>query len=445
MRITMGMVSRQYNKNLNNSLDQLNASSNRATSYRKYEKASEDPFASAKSYRLKREAGEVDNYQNNLEDVADQLTTAQSSMMSVYKIVSTANTGDTIQGITGTLSQKDRNVIATKLRALQQSILSPANTKFGDKYIFGGSGETQPPFSVGAKGNLLYRGIDVATGKIEAGTTAAINGSQIMLGVPSLDGYKIKVDASQPGASTSVSIDHTASPKTLNVTLKSGSTNQDLLDALKSATGLKDAGGNAISLANASMTGDSTRPLETTAPTAAVISDTVGMDGLKKLANEKTFVDLGMGLKVKADGSIDEQSVFDSSIPGISFMGYGTTDGTPDGVSNNLYTLLGQIADQLDSENFNMNTIKPYLDNLTKQTATTLSKITESGTKSNFLTTTKTQLEAMSDNVNEKLVNNDYVDPMEAYMDFTWQQYSFQAALKVGSQILQPTFLDFMK
>lgn len=211
MRITMGMVSRQYNKNLNNSLNQFNAASNRAISYRKYEKASEDPFASAKSYRLKREAGETESYQNNLEDVADQLTTAQSAMMSIYKTVSTANTGDTIQGITGTLSQADRSVIASKLRALQQSILSPANTKFGDKYIFGGSGESQPPFSVGAKGNLLYRGIDVTTGQIEAGTTAKINGSQITLGVPALNGYTINVDASQSGAATNVSIDNTRS------------------------------------------------------------------------------------------------------------------------------------------------------------------------------------------------------------------------------------------
>jgi flagellar hook-associated protein 3 len=445
MRITMGMVSRQYNKNLNNSLNQLNTASNRSTSYRRYDKASEDPFSSAKAYSLKREFQQNSDYQSNLADTVDQLSTAQSSMMSVYNIVSTASTGDTIQAISGTLSSDDRTVIATKLRALQQSILSPANTKFGDKYIFGGTGETQPPFSVGAKGNLLYRGIDVNTGKIEAGTTATMNGSQITLGIPALNGYKINVDASTAAAPTAVAIDHTATPKTLNVTLKSGSTNEDLLAALKGATGLTDAGGNAISLANTTMTGDLSRTLETAKPTTADITDTIGLSGLQRLSDEKSFVDLGMGLKLNADGSIDEQSVFNSAIPGLSFMGFGTTDDTGSGVSNNLYTLLGQIADQLEKPDFSMNNIKPYLDNLAKQSAGALSKVTESGTKSNFLTTTQKQLETMGDNVNDKLNNNEFIDPIDAYLDYTWQQYAYQSALKVGSQILQPTFLDFMK
>lgn len=444
MRITMGMVSRQYNKNLNNSLNQLNKSSNQATSYRRYDKASEDPFSSAKAYRLNREFQQNSDYQSNLADAADQLATAQSSMMSVYNIVSTASTGDTIQAINGTLSSNDRSVIATKLRALQQSILSPSNTKFGDKYIFGGTGETQPPFSVGVSGNLLYRGIDVNTGKIEAGTTAAINGSQITLGIPALNGYTINVDASTTAAPTAITIDNTATPKTLNVTLASGSTNNDLLTALKGATGLTDAGGNAVSLDNVTMTGDLNRPLETASVTTATITDTIGQDGLKALSNEKAFVDLGMGLKFNADGSINEQSVFDTAIPGISFMGFGTTDGTGTGVSNNLYTLLGQIADQLDSPAFSMDTIKPYLDNLTKQSEATLRKVTESGTKSNFLTTTQTQLETMSDNVDDKLNDTEFIDPIDAYLDYTWQQYAYQSALKVGSQILQPTFLDFM-
>ena len=257
--------------------------------------------------------------------------------------------------------------------------------------------------------------------------------------------YTITVDASAAATpSPSVALDNTA--KTLTVTLVKGSSNNDLLTALKGAAGLKDSDNNPISLANIKMSGDLNRPLETAASTRSTITDKIGLDGLKNLANEKCFVDLGMGLSLNPDGkTINEQSVFDTSIPGITFMGYGTADGTGTGVSNNLYTLLGQISDQLENPDFSIDKIQPYLDNFSKQVQNSLNQITKSGTKSNFLTTTKSQLESIGDNVNEKLNNTEYIDPADAYRDFSWQQYTYQVALKIGAQILQPTFLDFMR
>jgi len=444
MRITMGMVSSQYNKNLNNSLSQLNTASNKSISYRKFDKASEDPFSYAKATRLSREYQQNSDYQSNLEDVADQLTVAQSAMTSINDIVSETSTGDTIQAITATTGTDARKIIATKLRALQQAIIAPANTKFGDKYIFGGSGEADAPFTVGTSGNLLYRGIDVTTGKIEAGTTAQVNGSQITLGIPALNGYTINIDASAATTpSPAVVLDNAA--KTLTITMAKGSTNNDLLTTLKNATGLTDASSNPISLTNVKMSGDLNRPLETTTVTSAAITDTIGQDGLKKLASEQSYVDIGLGLKLNADNTVNDQSVYNSAIPGISFLGFGTSDGTDTGMPNNLYTQLGLIATQLESSDFSIDKIKPYLDNFNKQGDAVLGKITESGTKSNFLTTMKSQLVGIGDSVNEKIDNTAFIDPAEAYMNYTSQQNAYQAALKVGSQILQPTFLDFMK
>ncbi len=443
MRITMGMVSRQYNKNLNNSLNQLNEASNRNTTLRKFNKASEDPFSASKAYRLRCEFQQNYDYQSNLGDVEDQLTTANSAMQSINNIVSEASTGDCIKAITGTMSKEDRTTVATKLRALQKAIVAPANTKFGDKYIFGGSGTVKPPFTTGAAGNLLYRGIDVNTGKIEAGSTLSYNGTQITLGDKNFNGYKIQVTTAN-GVTPSVSAD--AASKTLTVNLATGAKNSDVLAALSANKTLTSTDGSTtFDLSKAAMSGDMNRPVDTTAQTATAI-DTIGLDGLKALANEKCFVDLGMGLSLNTDGkTINEQSVFDTSIPGITFMGYGTVDGSGTGVSNNLYTLLGQVADQLESPNFSMDNIRPYLDNLGKQVQNSLNQVTKSGTKSNFLTTTKAQLESIGDNVDEKLNNTEYVDPMDAYLDYTWQQYTYQSSLKIGTQILQPTVLDFMR
>lgn len=441
MRITMGMVSSQYNKNLNNSLNQLNTASNRSTSYRKFDKASEDPFSYAKATRLSREYQQNSDYQNNLGDVEDQLTVAQSAMMSVNDIVSTTSTGDTIQAITATTGADARKIIATKLRALQQAILAPANTKFGDKYIFGGSGETDAPFTVGTSGNLLYRGIDVTTGEIAAGSTLSYNDSQITLGDKQFDGYKIQV--TNTGATPTVTADATS--KTLTVNLAAGDNiNSDVLTALKTSSSLTSTDRTVtFNLSKVAMSGDLNIAVDT-GTQAAVATSTIGQAGLQKLADEQSYVDLGLGLKFNTDNTINSQSVFNSAIPGISFMGFGTSDGTSSGIPNNLYTQLGQIADQLESTNFSIDKIKPNLDNFNKQGDAVLSKITESGTKSNFLTTMKAQLITMGDSINDKIDKTAFIDPAEAYMDYTNQQYAYQAALKIGSQILQPTFLDFM-
>lgn len=456
MRITMGMITKQYSKNLNDSLSQLNTANSQATTFRKFDKTSEDPFSAAKAYRLRREGTENDTYQSNLEDVSSQLMTAQSAMMSIHDIVSEASTGDTIQAITGTMSADDRATVATKLRALQQAILAPANTKFGDKYLFGGSEMSQPPFSVGANGNLLYRGIDVNTGKIEAGTTTTMNGATIQFGKnagatsTTFNGSTIKIGSGTDG---SVTVDDSnASNIVITVNLPSDATNQDFIKALNNAKGTAP-NGTAYDFTNMTMTGDLNRPVATTGADAVseAAYDNITRNGsvsvqeaLTNLAGEQSLVDLGMGLKLKADGSVDTQSVFDAAIPGISFLGYGTVDGTATGISNNLYSLAGQIADQLESSDFSIDKIQPYLDNFSKQGQNLMAKITESGTKSNFLTARKTNLESMGDAIVEKDQDTEFMDPADAIMNAQMQQYSYNAALQMGTRIMTKTIFDFM-
>jgi flagellin-like hook-associated protein FlgL len=171
----------------------------------------------------------------------------------------------------------------------------------------------------------------------------------------------------------------------------------------------------------------------------------VSNDDLKSLANEQVLVNLGMGLKTDGDTStINSQSAFNSAIPGISFLGYGTTDVDGVTVSNNLYTLMGQIADKLESDDFSIDNIRPYLNQFSKQGQNLLGEITKSGSKSNFLSTMKTNLESMGDSLLERAEAIEYVDPGDAIMDFYMQQYTYNAALSMGTKILSKSFIDYM-
>lgn len=454
MRITMGMIAGQYSKNLNTSLNNFNVASRRATTYRSFERTSENPFAATKLYRFRREMAENETYQDSLGDVDSQLMTAQSAMQSIYSIVSSAESGDVIQAITGTMSESDRTIIANKMRQMQQAFLSPLNTKFGEKYLFGGTEMTEAPFSVNDSGELLYRGINVNTGKIETGPAANFNGTLIefnssssdpitdqVTGYTIKDGIVLKIADSGAGSETNISISDDYI--TIKADLSKYKTNQDLLNLIK--------GYDKIDFSKIRISGDMNRSISVSNGAGGYqeivstsLTSSIGQDGLSALANEEVLVNLGLGLKTTSEAgstTINSQSAFNSAIPGISFLGYGQDSS---GISGNLYTLMGQIADQLESDGFSMENIQPYLDKFGEKSDALLGEITKSGSKSNFLSTMKTNLESMGDSLLERAEDIEYVDPGDAIMDFYMQQYAYNAALSMGTKILSKSFIDFM-
>lgn len=451
MRITMGMITGQYTRNLNTALGQLNTAAQKSTSFRSFEKTSDDPFSAAKVYRFRREQAENQTYQDSLGDIESQLMTAQSAMKSVYDIVSKASSGDVIQAITGTMSDSDREIIADKMRQLQQAFLSPLNTKFAEKYIFGGTEMTEPPFSVNAEGKLLYRGIDVDTGKLDYGPATNFNGTFIQFsdtattedGTP-LKGLTLQVKHDTNVSTAEIQFDNTASVITMTVNPDKVKTNQDLLDILKSSA--LDIDNEKYDLSNIRITGDMNRPIVDGASSEPIYTE-VSQAVLGQLSKEEVLVNLGMGLKTTGDensATINSQSAFNTAIPGLSFLGFGNSEADGSGVSNNLYTLMGQIATELEREDFSLENIQPYLDNFSKQEQALLGKITESGSKSNFLSTMKTNLEAMGDAIIERSQAVEYVDPGTAIMEFYMQQYAYNAALSMGTKIISKSFIDFM-
>ncbi|MGD9569212.1 MAG: hypothetical protein AB7V48_13045 [Sedimentibacter sp.] len=160
-----------------------------------------------------------------------------------------------------------------------------------------------------------------------------------------------------------------------------------------------------------------------------------------KLAKETINIDLGLGMTFDSDSDLNEDTVFNMSMSGIKFMGYGETNGIP----NNLYTLIGAIKNELKDPNFSLENIEPYIDKFEEQKKQVLVNITDIGAKTNYLEFIKLRNEDNQFNLNEKILDVEYVDPAEAIVDFTMQEYSYNAALSMGNKILQNSFIDFMK
>lgn len=162
---------------------------------------------------------------------------------------------------------------------------------------------------------------------------------------------------------------------------------------------------------------------------------------LETLAKDTLFVDLGFGLNIEDDGTVDSSSAFNTSLPGIKLVGYGTDK---DGDSENMILLMGQIADELEKPEFNYERYRELLGKFDAMRDDVLEVVTTLGTQTEFLTTTKDRLENNEISLSTQIDNVVNIDMAEAIMNFSWAQYAYNASLKVGNNILTPSFIDFM-
>lgn len=168
---------------------------------------------------------------------------------------------------------------------------------------------------------------------------------------------------------------------------------------------------------------------------------------LDALSKESLYIDMGFGLELNPaddplDGDVISTSAFNSATPGINLLGYGETDGQP----NNVVVLLDKMAQELDKEDFNADEFRKMMDHFQNnclQNVTTYES--ELGTKQQFLDGTVTRLEQYNETINKRIVDIEQVDMPEAISTYTWMGYAYNAALKVGTDIVSNSLLDFMR
>lgn len=337
MRVTTGMMSNKYVRNLGKSAEELYYLHDRVSTGRKFFTGSEDPVGAIKAYKLRREYRLTEMYDSSIGDVESFYTSAETNLMEISNNMDKIYT-TYLRGITGTMDAESREACAKELDNLQQSVLTCLNAKFEDKYVFGGTNRDEIPFTLDSNGNLCYKGISV-----------------------------------------------------------------------------KD------------------------------MDDTT----FKELSEQTINVDLGLGMKFDpTTGEVNQDTVFNMSMAGIKFMGHGkdaATSPSGDEIPNDLYSLIGKIKEKLRDPDFSVDEISPYIEKYEEQKKQVLVNATDIGAKTNYLEFLNTRNISNQDNLNEKILDVEYVDSAEAILDFSMQRYAYNAALSMGNRILENSFIDFMK
>lgn len=167
--------------------------------------------------------------------------------------------------------------------------------------------------------------------------------------------------------------------------------------------------------------------------------------------NEHSYIDLGFGLEIKSD-EVTSSSAFDSALPGAKLVGYGLADveledGTiVTGVSKNLVNLAGQLAKELKNPDFEVNDEFRAKWSQFEETANDLrDHVSILGTKTKLLESTLERLENEKLNIETQFDSTVNIEPAEAIMNYSWANYAYNSALKVGTSIITPSLLDFIR
>lgn len=469
MRISSGMISSQYLRNLNRESYLLNKAATTAYDFRAFEKPSENPFLAAQTFQIRRQLALNENYTSNIENVKGAASSAESALQTVSGLLASAGDDTVLKnllaGITGTSSQSDRDITADSLLRMRDSIVSDMNAQYGNRYLFSGAGGYGvAPFSVDTDGSLLYRGINVDTGVNTNGASVTVGYTygtesktmQIDFGKgigDKLNGYTVSITN---GGAEGISVDSGA--HTISITTNSDvTTKQNLQDLLQSSAfsdKLSDAGlsigADDVKQITISGIDEVGGDLVQNSTSSTEITNQLSGEEMDKLAGETVYVDIGLGMKTDEDGNVIDQSAYNTSMPGIAFLGYGTetVDGVDD-IPRNVYSLMGDMADILKDDSLTgqalLDKIKPYMDSFSTSTDNLSAGLAKLGNNMDFLDSTDEHITNVNLSLNTRDENVEFVDSADAITNYNMQKFAYQAALQIGTSILQPTLLDFMK
>lgn len=322
MRLTNAMMANNYLRNLNRNTKELNDLNTKVTAQRKFLKMSEDPASALAAFGTRKQLVRIGVHDATLKDSQGLLDEAEISLSSVTETATNALT-QVMQGVTGTSDEQAHKVIAKSLRSLQESLLGAANAKFSDKYVFGGEGFEDMPFTLDGSGNLLYHGVNVDTGTF---------------------------------------------------------------------------------------------------------------------SQEHRYVDIGLGLNISG-GVVSPQSAMDTAYSGADLLGAGMDS---NGISNNLYQLLGQIADKFDDPTDDLSDMNLYTQKLEARSDDIRMQYVSVGEKANYITFFADRLDREKIAASDKQNKLENLSLEEGIMQFTQQELVYNACLQMGTKILQPSLLDYL-
>ncbi|MCA9774682.1 MAG: flagellar hook-associated protein FlgL [Myxococcales bacterium] len=148
----------------------------RVASGRALTRPSDDPATTARALRYRDVLANVDQYRKNTALAESTLSVIDSALDTTTATINRIREL-AVLGATGTQSAENRGLIAEEVKGLREQLLTSANTRLGDKYLFAGFASDQPAFDSAG----TYVG-DAGVSRVETG-----DGERTVTGIPGSD------------------------------------------------------------------------------------------------------------------------------------------------------------------------------------------------------------------------------------------------------------------
>ncbi len=167
-------------RNIHSSTSRIQELQEQMSTGKKIKRPSDDPADARKILNLKTENLRLEQYSSNIQNATQSLEFNTSVLVNLSNLVQRTQEL-TVQGVNGTMDQEGRNIVASEINSLLESIVQNANSQRSERYIFAGTKTTTTPFEVtrNSKGEIsavTYKGNrDKVEYQVGPGINAQIN------------------------------------------------------------------------------------------------------------------------------------------------------------------------------------------------------------------------------------------------------------------------------
>jgi len=181
MRITNNAVFHQVTADINSAATRLFERQRQVASSRRLATASDDPVGAGMAVSLRESLAQLLQAQRNGDRAEARLETSQGVLTNILSILEEVKSL-AFRGVDSTYSSSDRQNLATQINQRLEQLLSDANTRSLDGYIFGGTQTDVAPFTRNpGPGDIT----SVAAGGIAGQVNAELHGAlKVVANVP---------------------------------------------------------------------------------------------------------------------------------------------------------------------------------------------------------------------------------------------------------------------
>lgn len=174
MRVTEATIYQQTVDRANAALVRVAKAQGELSSGLRVQAPGDDPQAAGLLVQHKFDQAQITAIQNGAQSAANELNTADSALTSVSTELAQVQALATQMG-NDTYTADDRAAAANEVDGILKQVVASLNARFGDRYIFGGYQDTQPPFAADGtyQGDTGVRQVEVAPGVYEDASVRA--------------------------------------------------------------------------------------------------------------------------------------------------------------------------------------------------------------------------------------------------------------------------------